>query len=68
MLACVLGRALASVAANVIDAHPAVLARRRVHITLIDVLFAGLSREEGSASTDEVGLKGRALATVGTRV
>lgn len=68
VFACVLWRALASVAANVIDAHPAVLAGRRARITLVDVLFAVLSYEEGCAGTDVVGLNGGALATIATRV
>lgn len=66
VLACILLRALASVATDVIDARPTILAGRRVHITLIDVLFAGLSKEERRAGTDVVGLNGGALPTVGT--
>lgn len=68
VLARVLLRALASVAAYIIDAHPAVLAGRRVRVTLVDILFAGLSREEGRAGTDVNGLDGGALAAIGTRV
>lgn len=68
MLARVLLWALASVPANLIDAHTAVLAGRRACIALIDVLFAGLSREEWRAGTDVVGLNGRALAAVSTWV
>lgn len=68
VLARVLLRALATVAADVVDAHAAVLAGRRARIALVDVLFAGLSGEEGRAGTDVVGLNGGALAAVGTRV
>lgn len=68
VLARVLRRALASVAADVVDAQPAVPAGRRAGITLIDVLFAGLAGKEGRAGADVVGLDGGAQTTVGTRV
>lgn len=64
----VLLRALAPVAADLVDARPAVLAGRLVHGALVDVLFAGLSGEEGRAGADVVGLDGGALAAVGARV
>ena len=68
VLAHVLRRALASVAANVVDAEPTVPAGRRTGITLVDVLFAGLAGEEGCAGADVVGLNGGAQTAVGTRV
>lgn len=43
VFAHVLWRALASVATNVIDTHPAILAGRRACIALVDILFADLS-------------------------
>lgn len=43
VLAHVLCRAFTSVATNVIDAHPAVLAGRGACIALVDILFADLS-------------------------
>lgn len=68
VLACVLRRALAPVATNVVDAHAVVLAGRRAHVALVDILLAGLSREEGRAGADKVGLDGRAVATIGTGI
>lgn len=68
MLAYVLCGALASVAADIVYAHAVVLAGRRASVALVDVLFAGLSREEGRAGADIVGFDGRAVAAVGTGV
>lgn len=68
VLARVLQRAAALVAADLVDAHSAVLAGRLAHVALVDVLLAGLSGEEGRAGADVVGLDGGALAAVGTRV
>lgn len=68
VLACVLHRALASVAPDIVYAHAVILAGRRAHIALVDILFAGLSWEEGRAGADVVGLVGRAVATIGTGV
>lgn len=68
MSAPVLLRALASVPTNLVDAHAAVLAGRRVHAAFVDVLCAGLPREEWRAGADEMGVDGTALAAVGTRV
>lgn len=68
VLARVLRRALASVAADVVDAQPAVPAGRWAGVTLVDVLFAGLAGKEGHAGADVVGLDGGAQTTVGTRV
>lgn len=68
MFACVLQWALASVAADFIDADPPIFAGCRACIALVDVLFAGLSREEARAGTDVVGLERRALAAVGTGI
>lgn len=68
VLACVLYRALASVAPDIVDAHAVILAGWWAHIALIDILFAGLSWEEGRAGADVVGLDGRAVATIGTGI
>lgn len=68
MFSSVLQGTLASVPANLIDAHAAVLARQGICIALVDVLFAVFPREERCAGTDVVGLKGGALAAVGTWV
>jgi len=61
-------RTLAIVASELIDAQPAIPAGYRACVTLVDVLFAGLSGEEGRAAADVVGLDGVAFAAVGTRV
>lgn len=61
-------RAVAPVAANVVDAHAVVLARRGVHVALVDVLLAGFPGEERRAGADEVRLDGGALAAIGTGV
>lgn len=68
VLAYVLRRALASVASDRVDAGAAVLAGRRPRVALVDVLFAGLSGEEGCAGTDVVRLDGGAQTVIGTRV
>lgn len=68
VLARVLGRALARVAPDLVDAQAAVLAGRRDGVALVDVLLAGLAREEGRAGADVVRLNGRAATTVGARV
>lgn len=68
VLARVLLRALAPVAADLIDARPAVLAGRRAGSALVHVLFANLSGEVARAGTDVVGVYGGALAVVGARV
>lgn len=64
----VLRWALAAVAADLVDAHTAVFAERRVCVALVNVLFAGLSREEGRAGAEEEGLNGGATPAVGTRI
>lgn len=58
--------ALASVAAHFVDAQPAVFTEWRLNVALIDVLFAGLSREERRARANEEGLKQGATATIRT--
>lgn len=68
VLARVLGRALARVAPNLVDAKATVAAGRRGGVALVDVLFAGLAREEGRAGADVVRLDGRAAAAVGAGV
>lgn len=68
VLACVLDRALASVAPDIVDAHSVILARWRTHFALVDVLLAGLSWEEGRAGADVVGLYCRAVATIGAGI
>lgn len=68
VLAGVLGRAAAVVAADHVDARAAVLARWEVGVALVDVLLAGLAREEGRAGADVVRLDGRAAAVVGAGV
>lgn len=68
VLACVLGRALARVAPDLVDAQAAVPAWQRDGVALVDVLFAGLAREEGRAGADVVRLNGGAAATVGAWV
>lgn len=60
--------ALASVAAHFVDAQAAVFAERWVDVAFVDVLFAGLPREERRAGADEEGLKQGAAATVCTWV
>lgn len=68
VLAFVLGRALARVAPNLVDALATVLAGRWDGNALVDVLLAGLAREEGRAVADVVRLNGRAAATISARV
>lgn len=68
VLACVLCWALALVATNLIYAHPIILAGWGACITLIDILLAGPSWEEGCAVTGVLGLSGSAPATIGTGI
>lgn len=68
VLARELGRALAPVAPHLVDAQAAVAAGRRAGVALVDVLLAGLAREEGRAAAHVVGLDGGAAAAVGARV
>lgn len=68
MLARVLLWTLASIATDLVDAQPAVLARRWVGVALVDVLLAGLSREEWCAGTCVLVVNDGALATVSTGV
>lgn len=66
VLARVLRWALALVAADLVDARATISAERRVLVTLVDVLFAGLSEKEGCACADEVVLQRRAVPAIGT--
>lgn len=68
VLACVLLWALTPVATDLIDAHAAILAGRRVSVALVHILFTGLSREEGSADANILGLNGGTLSPIGTGV
>lgn len=61
-------RTLASIAADLVDARPAVPAGRRSGVALVDVLFAGLPGEERRAGADVLEVDGGALAAVGTGV
>lgn len=66
MLAYVVRWALTSVVADLVDAHPAVLAGRWLYVALVDILCAGHSSEEGRAGTDVLEFNDGALSTVGT--
>lgn len=66
VLAYVVRWALTSVVADLVDAHPAVLAGRWLYVALVDILCAGHSSEEGRAGADVLEFNDGALSTVGT--
>lgn len=53
---------------HLVHAHTAIVTRRGQLGTFVDILFAGFAVEGWWACADECGVKGRALATVGTRI
>lgn len=68
VLPTVLLRAAAVVGTHLIDTHTPVLTWRGQLGTFVDILFASFTMEGWRTRANECSVKGRALATIGTRI